>query len=108
MLKKIESKIHKVSIKTNENKEQTFILNCKCLPYKGEQKDLGFFMTPNNWKLNAYRRCKTAWKAFYFPTKNVSSLAGKMTKLIAYYVVLTQKRKINKTHPKESWILSNS
>ena len=84
-----ENNRHVLPLKTHENKEHTFILNSKSLLYK-KNKDLGIFMTPElSWKLNAHKRSKEAWKAFYFFKIKMSTLTSKMTKLEAYsgYVI---------------------
>ena len=85
-----ESKCHILPVKMYKDNEPIFTLNSKCLSLKSEQKDLGIIMVPKlSWKLNADKRCKKAWKAFYFLKRNISPLASKDTKLNAYvgYVI---------------------
>ena len=98
-------------------------LNSKILQEKTQQKDLGLIMSKKiNWKANAKRRCRKAWKSYYFLKRNMSAIASVKTKLNGYvgYVVpvvsyASQAWKPNKTEAKEiekiqkratAWILN--
>ena len=48
--------MHKLPVKTQQDKDQTFTLNSKCLLHQSEKKNLGTIMAPElTCKLNTHK-----------------------------------------------------